>query len=208
MEFALSLCLGIGLSAACGFRVFVPMLGMSVASMAGHLHLSPGFEWIGSPPALICFIAATSLEIVAYYVPWLDNLLDTIATPVAIVAGTITLAATVAPTPMVSEMSPLLRWSLALIAGGSIAGVIQLSTVTLRGTSTLTTAGLGNFIVSTLELALSVATTIFAIALPFICLLVVVPITAILVRGRFSRKKLAVAAAVAANPKELAKPKS
>ena len=197
MEFVLSLCLGIGLSAACGFRVFVPMLGMSVASMAGHLHLSPGFEWIGSPPALICFIAATSLEIVAYYVPWLDNLLDTIATPAAVVAGTITLAATVAPTPMVSEMSPLLRWSLALIAGGSIAGIIQLSTVTLRGTSTLTTAGMGNFIVSTLELIMSVATTILAIALPIVCLLVVVPVTALLIRRRLTRKKVAVVAVTA-----------
>jgi uncharacterized protein DUF4126 len=193
MEFILSLCLGIGLSAACGFRVFVPMLGMSVASMAGHLELSSGFEWIGTPPAFICFLAATSLEIVAYYVPWLDNLLDTIATPAAVVAGTITLAATIAPTPMASEMSPLLRWSLAFIAGGSIAGIIQLSTVTLRGTSTLTTAGLGNFIVSTLELFLSVATTILAIALPIVCLLVVVPVTALLLRRRFTRRKVAVA---------------
>lgn len=191
MEFAFSLCLGIGLSAACGFRVFVPMLGMSVASMAGHLELSSGFEWIGTPPAFICFLAATSLEIVAYYVPWLDNLLDTIATPAAVVAGTITLAATVAPTPMVKEMSPLLRWSLAFIAGGSIAGIIQLGTVTLRGTSTLTTAGLGNFMVSTLELVLSVATTIFAIALPVLCLLVVVPIAGLLLRRRFVRRKVA-----------------
>jgi len=197
MELALSLCLGIGLSAASGFRVFVPMLGMSVASMAGHLELSSGFEWIGTPPAFICFLAATSLEIVAYYVPWLDNLLDTIATPAAVVAGTITLAATVAPTPMVSEMSPLLRWSLALIAGGSIAGIIQLSTVTLRGTSTLTTAGLGNFIVSTLELIMSVATTILAIALPIVCLLVVVPVTALLIRRRLTRKKVAVVAVTA-----------
>lgn len=191
MEFAFSLCLGIGLSAACGFRVFVPMLGMSVAAMAGHLKLSHGFEWIGTPPAFVCFLAATSLEIVAYYVPWLDNLLDTIATPSAIVAGTVSLAATVAPTPMVGEMSPLLRWSLALIAGGSVAGIIQLSTVTLRGTSTLTTAGLGNFIVSTLELVLSVATTILAIALPMLCLLVVVPVAALLLRRRLRRRPLA-----------------
>jgi Domain of unknown function (DUF4126) len=196
MEFALSLCLGIGLSAACGFRVFVPMLGMSVASMGGHLELSPGFEWIGTPPACVCFLAATSLEIVAYYVPWLDNLLDTIATPAAVVAGTITLAATLVPTPMVAEMSPLLRWSLAFIAGGAVAGIIQLGTVTLRGTSTLTTAGLGNFIVSTLELVLSVATTIFAIALPVLCLLVVVPVTGLLLRRRFVRRQVAAPAVI------------
>lgn len=189
MEFLLSLCLGIGLSAACGFRVFVPMLGMSVASMAGHLELASGFEWIGTPAAFVCFLAATSVEIVAYYVPWLDNLLDTIATPAAVVAGTITLAATVGPNTMVAEMSPLMRWSLAFIAGGFLAGIIQLGTVTLRGTSTLTTAGLGNFLVSTLELILSVATTIFAIALPILCVLAVVPIAGWLVRRRFVRRK-------------------
>ncbi|MCE9524852.1 MAG: DUF4126 domain-containing protein [Planctomycetales bacterium] len=193
MDFVLSLCLGIGLSAACGFRVFVPMLGMSVASMAEHLELSSGFEWIGTLPAFVCFLAATSLEIVAYYVPWLDNLLDTIATPAAIVAGTITLAATVGPNTMVAEMSPLLRWTLALIAGGSIAGIIQLGTVTLRGTSTLTTAGLGNFIVSTLELVLSVATTVLAFALPILCVVAVVPIAVLLVRRRFVRRKVLVA---------------
>jgi len=190
MDFLLSLCLGIGLSAACGFRVFVPMLGMSVASMAGHLELSSGFEWIGTPPAFVCFLAATSLEIVAYYVPWLDNLLDTIATPAAVVAGTISLAATVGPNTMVSD--PFLRWTLAIIAGGSIAGIIQLGTVTLRGTSTLTTAGLGNFVISTFELILSVATTIFAIALPILCVLAVVPIAGLLVRRRFVRRKVVV----------------
>ena len=189
MEFALSLCLGIGLSAACGFRVFVPMLGMSVAALAGHLTLSPGFEWIGTTPAFICFLAATSLEITAYYVPWLDNLLDTIASPAAVVAGTITVAATLAPTPMATEMSPLLRWSLAIIAGGSIAGIIQFSTVGLRGTSTVTTAGLTNFVVSTGELILSVATTILAIALPILCILLVLATTAFLINRRFIRRK-------------------
>jgi hypothetical protein len=189
MDFLLSLALGLGLSAACGFRVFVPMLGMSVASLAGHLTLSPGFEWIGTWPAFICFLAATSLEITAYYVPWLDNLLDTIATPAAIVAGTITLAATLAPTPMIADMSPLLRWSLALIAGGSVAAIIQLGTVTARGTSTLSTAGLANFLVSTLELALSILTTFLAIALPFLCLLFVIATTAFLLHRRLTRRR-------------------
>ena len=189
MDFLLSLALGLGLSAACGFRVFVPMLGMSVASIAGHLSLSPGFEWIGTWPAFLCFLAATSLEITAYYVPWLDNLLDTIATPAAIVAGTITLAATLAPTPIVSDMSPLLRWSLALIAGGSVAAIIQLGTVTLRGASTVSTAGLANFLVSTLELALSVLTTLLAIALPLLCLLLVIATTSLLLHRRLSRRR-------------------
>src|SRR5882724_7873827 len=138
METLLSICVGIGLSAACGFRVFVPLLVMSIAALSGHLTLADGFEWIGSYPALIAFSVATCLEIAGYYIPWVDHLLDTIATPAAIVAGTLITAS------MVTDMSPFLRWTLAAIAGGGAAGVVQGTTVLTRGASTLTTAGLAN----------------------------------------------------------------
>src|SRR2546425_12995559 len=104
METILSICLGIGLSAACGFRVFVPLLVMSIASLSGHLTLAHGFEWIGTYPALITFSVATCLEIGGYYIPWVDNLLDTIASPAAVIAGTVVMAA------LVSDLSPLLKW--------------------------------------------------------------------------------------------------
>src|SRR5437879_3587681 len=127
METILSFLIGIGLSAACGFRVFVPLLVMSVANHSGHLTLTPGFQWIGGDAALIAFSVATVLEIAAYYIPWLDHLLDTIATPAAIIAGTIVTAA------MVGHMSPFLKWGLAVIAGGGAAGLVQGTTVFVRG---------------------------------------------------------------------------
>lgn len=74
METLLGLMIGIGLSAACGFRVFVPLPGMSIAALSGYLSLSPEFEWIGTWPALIAFATATVLEIAAYYIPWVDNI--------------------------------------------------------------------------------------------------------------------------------------
>jgi hypothetical protein len=168
MELALSICLGIGLSAACGFRVFVPLLGMSAAALSGHLNLAHGFDWIGTWPAFACFLTATILEIAAYYIPWLDNLLDAVATPAAIVAGTIITAA------VVTDMSPLLKWSLALIAGGGTAGIIQSTSVALRGTSSLTTAGLANFALSSTELTASLTTTILALLLPLLTALAVI----------------------------------
>jgi len=144
METVLCICIGIGLSAACGFRVFVPLLVMSIASLSGHLTLAPGFDWIGSYPALVTFSVATCLEIGGYYIPWVDHLLDTIATPAAIVAGTVITAS------MVSDMSPLLKWTLAAIAGGGAAGVVQGTTVLARGASTALTGGLGNPIFATI----------------------------------------------------------
>lgn len=167
METILSIFIGIGLSAACGFRVFVPFLLMSIAALSGHLTLAPGFGWIGTVYALIAFGTATIVEVLAYYIPWLDNLLDTVATPMAIVAGTVAMAS------IVGDLSPFLKWSLAVIAGGGTAAVIQIGTVVLRGTSTATTGGLGNPIVSTAELIGSITTTILAIVLPLLTILLV-----------------------------------
>ena len=123
MEHIVPLCLGLGLAASCGFRIFVPMLGLSIAAMTGHLHLASGFEWVGTLPALVCFSVATVVEIIAFYVPWVDNALDTIAIPAAVIAGTILTAA------VVTEMSPLMpSWDrtrrrdsdlLAVVAGAS-----------------------------------------------------------------------------------------
>src|SRR6266404_3033095 len=105
METLLSICVGVGLSAACGFRVFVPLLVMSIAAASGHLTLAHGFEWIGSNPALVAFSVATVVEIAAYYIPWVDNLLDAIATPAAVIAGTLVTAS------MVTGTSPFLKWT-------------------------------------------------------------------------------------------------
>lgn len=168
METLLSIGLGIGLSAACGFRVFVPLLIMSLAAQAGHLTLAPGFEWIGTPPALAAFAVATCLEIAAYFVPGVDNLLDAVATPAAIIAGTVVTAATV------SEMTPLLKWALAVIAGGGVAATVQVATALTRGASTVTTGGLGNALVATLELGGAMTLSLLALALPLIAGIVVV----------------------------------
>ena len=159
-ETLFALCVGIGLSAACGFRIFVPMLGLSLASQAGHLELAEGFAWIATPTASIAFGVATALEIGAYYIPWLDNLMDSIATPAAIVAGTI------ATGSMTGEMSPFLNWSIALIAGGGTAGVVQGASVMIRGASSATTGGMANPLVSTGELAGAATVTFMAVFIP------------------------------------------
>ena len=164
METLLGIAIGIGLSAACGFRVFVPLLMMNLASLIGQLHLSSGFAWIGSYYATVAFGTATIAEVLGYYIPWLDHVLDIVATPAAIIAGTITTAS------MVTDISPFLKWTLALIAGGGIAGLVQGTTVTLRAKSSVSTAGIGNPLVSTLELVGSIITALLAILVPILCL--------------------------------------
>jgi hypothetical protein len=160
METLLSVFVGLGLSAACGFRVFVPLLVMSIASLSGHMTLSPEFDWIGTYPALVAFSIATVFEIGAYYIPWVDNLLDTVAIPAATVAGTIVMASAV------SDMSPFLKWALAVIVGGGVAGTVQGFTTVTRIASLATTGGLSNPVVSTVEAGGSLLMSILAIAVP------------------------------------------
>ena len=167
MDIILSICVGIGLSAACGFRVFIPPLIMSIASLSGHLTLSQNFAWMGTYPALIAFAVAASLEVGAYYVPWLDHLLDSIASPAAIIAGTIVTAS------LITDMSPFLKWTLALIAGGGAAAAIQSLTVLTRGASLVGTGGLANPVVSTAELGGSILTSALALVIPVFTVLVI-----------------------------------
>ena len=168
MELLFSVALGIGLSAACGMRIFAPFAVMSGAALAGQLSLSSGFAWIGSYEALVVFSVATLLEILSYYIPWVDNLLDTIATPTAIVAGALATAA------VLTDMSPLMRWTLAAIAGGGTAGIIQMGTTWVRGLSSVTTGGMGNFMLATGEWMGAFTTATLAILFPLAVLAVIV----------------------------------
>ncbi len=165
METFLSIAIGLGLSAACGFRIFVPLLVMSAASLTGHLHLAAGFQWIGSYPACVAFSVATVLEIVGYYVPLVDHALDVIATPVSVIAGMMVMAS------LVTNLDPFLKWTLAVIAGGGAAGLVQGTTVATRAASTTGTGGLTNPFVASLELGGSAATSILSIVAPLVVLL-------------------------------------
>ena len=173
----MSIMIGVALSATCGFRVFVPLLAVNIGTRAldadgqPRIELAGGFDWLSSDIALIVFLVATLFEIGGYYIPWIDNLLDTIASPASIVAGTVITAS------FVTGMDPWLQWLLGVIAGGGAAGAVQATTVVARAGSTVTTGGLGNPIVASVETsgaflgsALSIVAVEFAIVV-FVLLL-------------------------------------
>lgn len=166
---------GMGLAAACGFRVFVPLLVLSIAATLDVIPLAGDFAWIATTPALVALATATVMEIAAYYIPWLDHALDVVATPAAVLAGVITTAA------VVSELSPVLRWTLAIVGGGGVAGAVQGATVLLRLKSGVTTAGVANPLVSTGETASSTVTSVLAVVVPVIAFALVVATIALLV---------------------------
>lgn len=168
LDIVVSVALGVGLAAAVGFRVFLPLLVMSGAAYSGLLTLSEELQWLATPTALAMLSVAALVEILAYYVPGVDNLLDTIATPAALVAGTIAAAA------VMTDLPPPVRWTTAVIAGGGAAGVTQSVTSLLRAKSTVLTGGLGNAAVSTSEAGGALVVSVLALLAPLAALALVV----------------------------------
>lgn len=153
---------GLGLAAACGFRVFVPLLVLSLAARTGQVSLSGSMAWLASDGAMIAFATASVLEVVGYWVPWIDHALDVVASPAAVVAGTIAAASQFA------DLGPMLGWTAAIIAGGGLAGAVQATSVGTRAASTITTAGVGNPIISAVQSAGSVVLSVAAVLAPIV----------------------------------------
>ena len=167
-EIITAIAIGIGLSASCGFRVFVPMLIASIAAKMNLFPVTESFQWLASWPALISFGTATIAEILAYYIPFVDNLLDTVTTPLAVGGGTILLTSVL---PIDNE---LLKWVSGFIFGGGAAATVQGGTVLTRLASTKLTAGTGNAVVATGEHAAAFGTSVLSLFIPLLISSVVI----------------------------------
>jgi len=167
-ESLLGIALGIGLAAATGFRIFLPLLIAGMAARFGYLPLGDGFQWLSSPTALFTLGTAAVFETLAYYIPGVDHLLDVIASPATLVAGAVASAAVMVDVP------PAVMWPVAIIAGGGVAGLTKGSTALLRAKSGALTGGLANPLVSTVETIGATGVTLFAIVLPVITLIALV----------------------------------
>lgn len=182
IQWIMSACIGVGLAACCGFRVFVPLLIASVATKLGFIGTVAGFEWLSDWPALFGLSLATIFEIGAYYIPWLDNLLDTLATPASVIAGT------VLSTSFLHIDNSLVHWGLGLMLGGGSAGIVQAGTSLLRLGSTATTGGVANPVVATGENVASFGLSLFTIFLPLIGA-VIIGAVLIFIIGRLLAKR-------------------
>ncbi len=186
MELLIAFCLGITLSAASGFRLFVPPLIMSIYALHGNIELAPEFEWVGTHTAMIVLAVATVVEILAYYIPVVDNFLDTLEIPTALVIGTLLTSASLG-----GDIDPVLRWTIAVIAGGGSAEIVQGFTSVTRLASTGLTAGVGNSLFSTSEALSATVLSILAVFVPVLSamLVVVVLVLAIKKLWKFFHRK-------------------
>jgi hypothetical protein len=175
-ESLLALALGISLAAAVGFRVFLPLLVVALAAKNGWMDLPAAFGWLDSGTAIAMLAVAAIAEVIAYYLPGVDHMLDVLAAPLAVIAGTLLVAA-----PL-WDLPPLLKWTTAVIAGGGAAGLTQGLTSLLRAKSLLATGGLANPVVSTGELGSALLLSFLALLLPVAALLLVAVVLAVVFR--------------------------
>ncbi len=185
-----ALCVGIAISAACGFRVFLPILIIGILERYGGdwelpLTVPEGLSWAGNGFVLLGLGVATVVEITAFYIPWLDSMLDTISAPMAVIAGTILTYC------VLVDASDTSRILLSLVGGGGSAGLVAGTTALTRGASTVLTAGLGNSVVSSVENGLSIVGVILALAVPVlgVILLIVFLIAAIKLISHLRKKR-------------------
>ncbi len=183
MEWLISVFLGVGLAAAVGFRIFLPFLLISIAGRWEVMQLGEGFEWITSTPALILFSTATVLEILSYYIPWFDNLLDAITTPLAMLCGSLVMASAIV------EMEPWIKWTLAVIAGGGTAGLIKGTGAVTRLASTGTTGGLANPVIASAETGGSLFMGLVALFVPVLAITLVAILIYLIFRRLWGKKK-------------------
>lgn len=169
-ETIISIFLGVGLAASVGFRIFLPLFALSLASYFGVWELNESWQWIGSIAALITLGVATLAEIFTYFIPWVDNLMDSMAIPLAAIAGTAVMVSTVA------NLDPVVTWSLAIIAGGGTATAIKGAGASTRLVSTATTGGIGNPLVSTVETGTALVVSVASIFAPIIAAFLVIVI--------------------------------
>ena len=184
IDWLISACVGIGLAACCGFRIFVPMLIAALGTKLGFINTMPGYEFIGSWSAIIGLCIAASFELGAYYIPWLDNVLDTIAMPVSIAAGTLL------TTSFIHINDEMTRWAMSLMLGGGAAGLVQAGTSLLRLGSTATTGGLANPLVATGENAASLGLSILTVFLPLFAFALIVFLLGFLAFRLLARRRL------------------
>lgn len=175
--------LGIALSAGSGFRIFIPLLVSNLAAKFGLVSVSENFQWMTSNSTTIVLLLATVVEIASYYITYVDNLLDSIAMPASVVAGTLL------TTQFLKIEDPMLQWGLGILAGGGVAGTIQSGTTLLRLGSTKFTGGLGNGIFSTIENILSVFISLISIWIPLIMGVFAILFVFWILRKLFKRKK-------------------
>lgn len=178
MQIALAACLGFGLAASTGLNTSLPLLLLAAAArfhIAG-MALNQKFAWLSSDVAIIVLIIAAVVEVIADKFPAVDHALDTVGTFVRPVAGAIAAAS------VFTGLDPTTAAITGLIVGSPISLAMHSAKAAARLTSSATTFGCANPLLSLAEDLMSIALSIIAMLMPLIVPVLVLLFALILIR--------------------------
>ncbi len=151
-----------GLASAAGLNAYLPLLVVALAARFTDLiQLNEPWDVLTSWYVIAILAILLLIEMTVDKVPAVDTANDVINTAIRPVAGAILFAAS---SGVVGELHPVL----AVICGLLVAGGVHAVKATARPAVTATTGGLGNWLVSLSEDALSFVTTVLAILVPIL----------------------------------------
>ena len=172
---------GLGLSGAAGLNAWLPAFAGALLTRLGVVDLGEPFDRLSEDLPLIVLGVLTAGDFVGDKIPAVDHVLHGAGTVIAPLSGTVLFTGETDASVLVS-----------LLAGGSTAGAVHAARAAIRPVSTVTTAGIGNPVLSLLEDAASALLTLFAFVVPVIAVLAVVALLVLgLVLWRQRRRRIA-----------------
>lgn len=188
--------LGLGLAAATGLRVFLPLLLLALAvkfELFG-IRLNPEMEWLVADAAVAALGVASLVEVLADKIPVVDNLLQAVGLVIR------PIAAVVAAGSVFWAVDPLTAAVAGLIVGAPAALAFAGASGGARATSTATTGGIANPVLSLIEdLAVGVlviSALVAPLLVPLVVLVALWLVVSLFLRAR-RRRRAQRAAAVA-----------
>lgn len=154
----INILLGLALATATGFRIFLPMFLLSFTSHIGWVTLPQKLSWLEGETALFVLGVAMLIELVSYFIPGVDNIMDIIDTPIAVIVGFLVVFSVI-------EVNSMMEWILAVVIGGIVPAVIKACKATIRGGVTLLMGGLGNGLFSIVEALASILIVVISVFL-------------------------------------------
>jgi len=159
----------LGLALPAGLNAWLPFLILALADRyTSVIDLAGPYDFISSTPGLIIILLLLPIELIADKIPGLDHVSDIVHTAIRPVAGAILAAA-------VADASGDLNVWLGGVIGLTGAGATHAAKMSTRPVITASTGGVGNPVVSMIEDFIATISSLVAVFLPLL-LLVVLPL--------------------------------
>lgn len=175
--------LAIALAGCAGLRALLPIFATGLGVRAGLLDMGKQFAFLASDWALLTFGLASLVEMIGDKIPVVDHALDTVHTLLRPLSGSLLAAAALS-----SVSEPATAAALGIILGAPTALVPHATRSAVRVTSTATTAGMANPLLSFIEDLLSFGLLALTVLAPLLAAVGMIALAVFVLKRVFRRR--------------------